>query len=117
MEESISGGRKKSMPAPPPAGSPHGNAKTLSLMGILSDDEGMGYEILYAGGYIEKADLQDKFWNSRHLVLRQCLLISSPDVRGLSDIYLGIFKLPDTVKRYEVAWKVMDENGFLLLTD
>ena len=45
MEESISGGRRKQYARPTINSYMYGNAKALSLIGIMTGDEGTGHEI------------------------------------------------------------------------
>ena len=112
MEESISGGRKKKYARPTIDSYMYGNAKALSLMGILSDDEGMAMRYGMRADTLKRL-VQDKLWNSRHQFFETMRADSSANVREAIGYIPWYFNLPDTVKQYEVAWKeIMDENGF-----
>ena len=112
MEESISGGRKKKYARPTINSYMYGNAKALSLMGILSDDEGMAMRYGMRADTLKRL-VQDKLWNSRHQFFETMRADSSANVREAIGYIPWYFNLPDTVKQYEVAWKeIMDENGF-----
>ncbi|MDE6985501.1 MAG: six-hairpin glycosidase, partial [Bacteroides acidifaciens] len=112
MEESISGGRRKKYARPTINSYMYGNAKALSLMGILSGDEGMAMR------YGMKADtlktlVDTELWNTRHQFFETMRTDSSANVREAIGYIPWYFNLPDTAKMYEVAWKeIMDEKGF-----
>ena len=65
MEESISGGRRKQYARPTINSYMYGNAKALSLIGIMTGDEGMAMKYGLKADSI-KTLVQDKLWNTDH---------------------------------------------------
>lgn len=86
-------------------------------MGILSGDEGMAMK------YGMRADtlrnlVENELWNTRHQFFETMRTDSSANVREAIGYIPWYFNLPDTTKKYEVAWKeILDEKVSLLLTD
>lgn len=117
MEESISGGRKKKYARPTINSYMYGNAKALSIMGILSGDEGMAMRYGMRADTL-KSLVENDLWNTRHQFFETMRTDSSANVREAIGYIPWYFNLPDTTKKYEVAWKELwMRKDFLLLMD
>lgn len=112
MEESISGGRRKQYARPTINSYMYGNAKALSLIGIMTGDEGMAMKYGLKADSI-KTLVQDKLWNTDHHFFETMRGDASAEVREAIGYIPWYFNLPDASSKYTVAWKeVMDEKGF-----
>ena len=112
MEESISGGRRKQYVRPTINSYMYGNAKALSLIGIMTGDEGMAMKYGLKADSI-KTLVQDKLWNTDHHFFETMRGDASAEVREAIGYIPWYFNLPDASSKYTVAWKeVMDEKGF-----
>ena len=112
MEESISGGRRKQYARPTINSYMYGNAKALSLIGIMTGDEGMAMKYGLKADSI-KTLVQDKLWNTDHHFFETMRGDASAEVREAIGYIPWYFNLPDASSQYDVAWKeVMDEKGF-----
>ena len=112
MEESISGGRRKQYARPTINSYMYGNAKALSLIGIMTGDEGMAMKYGLKADSI-KTLVQDKLWNTDHHFFETMRGDASAQVREAIGYIPWYFNLPDASSKYTVAWKeVMDEKGF-----
>ena len=60
-----------------------------------------------------KSLVENDLWNTRHQFFETMRTDSSANVREAIGYIPWYFNLPDTTKKYEVAWKeIMDEKGF-----
>ncbi len=111
MEESISGGRKKQYARPTINSYMYGNAKALSMMGILAGDENIAMKYALRADTLKQL-VQDKLWNTRHGFFETQRTDSSANVREAIGYIPWYFNLP-AAGTYDNAWKeVMDEKGF-----
>lgn len=112
MEESISGGRRKQYARPTINSYMYGNAQALSMIGIMTGNEGMAMKYGMKADSI-KALVQGKLWNAEHGFFETMRGDTSAGVREAIGYIPWYFNLPDAALGYEVAWKeVMDEKGF-----
>jgi len=112
MEESISGGRRKQYARPTINSYIYGNAQALSMIGIMTGNEGMAMKYGMKADSI-KALVQGKLWNAEHGFFETMRGDTSAGVREAIGYIPWYFNLPDAALGYEVAWKeVMDEKGF-----
>ena len=60
-----------------------------------------------------KSLVENDLWNTRHQFFETMRTDSSANVREAIGYIPWYFNLPDTTKKYEVAWKeIMDEKGY-----
>jgi hypothetical protein len=111
MEESISGGRRTQYARPTINSYMYGNAKALSAIGILADNEtiaqiyGMKVDSL-------KHNIQTKLWSVSDNFFETLRTDSFANVREAIGYIPWYFNLPDASK-YDAAWKqIPDEKGF-----
>ncbi|MDR3118216.1 MAG: exo-alpha-sialidase [Mediterranea sp.] len=111
MEESISGGRRKTYARPTINSYMYGNAKALHRIGLLFGDGAM------ARTYGMKADtlkqyVQDRLWNAPRAFFETLRADSPAGVREAIGYLPWYFNLPDA-HTYDAAWKqVTDSGGF-----
>ena len=100
MEESISGGRRKQLCPSNYQQLYVWQRKALSLIGIMTGDEGMAMKYGLKADSI-KTLVQDKLWNTDHHSLKRCVEMRPPRYARLSAISLGIsicrMLLPNTL--------------------
>lgn len=112
MEESISGGRRKKYARPTINSYMYGNAKALSMIGLMTGNEGM------AMTYGLKADtlkqlVEERLWNEKHQFFETHRGDSSANVREAIGFIPWYFNLPEPLAKYETAWKeINDTKGF-----
>lgn len=112
MEESISGGRRKKYARPTINSYMYGNAKALSTIGLLTNNEKLAMKYGTKADSI-KALVQDKLWNDEHQFFETMRGDSSANVREAIGYIPWYFNLPDANAKYEVAWEqITDEKGF-----
>ncbi|NDW12211.1 six-hairpin glycosidase [Bacteroides sp. 214] len=111
MEESISGGRRKNYARPTINSYMYANAKALSTIGFLSDDEGLSMK------YALKADtlkqlVEEKLWNAPREFFETLRPDSFANAREAIGYIPWYFNLP-AENKYDAAWKqITDPKGF-----
>lgn len=112
MEESISGGRRKQYARPTINSYMYGNAKALSIIGMMTGDEGMAMK------YGMKADsiktlVQSRLWDKERGFFETLRGDTTAKAREAIGYIPWYFNLPDADTKYEVAWEqITDEKGF-----
>lgn len=111
MEESISGGRHKRYARPTINSYMYGNAKALSMIGSLSEDQSTSKTFGMKADSLRTL-IEEQLWNPRHQFFETSRGDSSANVREAIGYIPWYFNLPDGDK-YDIAWKeVLDEKGF-----